>query len=111
MVNLENYTKVVVADTQTEAFSKYITLLGIDEPEDDKDEDVKYIDKKVKVKEINYIVIEGNTVVYIKTENGPIYKTSFTEDLITLESGMTVTVRYNEKFDNSDIISASEVIK
>ena len=111
MVNLENYTKVVVADTQTEAFSKYITLLGIDEPEDNKDEDVKYIDKKVKVKEINYIVIEGNTVVYIKTENGPIYKTSFTEDLITLESGMTVTVRYNEKFDNSDIISASEVIK
>jgi len=108
MVNLANYYKVVVADTQQEAFSEYITLLGIDEPSGEEETDVTYTEKKITVKSVQFIVVEGNTVVYITSSDGVIYKCAFSEDLLKLAEGDPLTVSYNEKFEGSDVISLHE---
>ena len=83
MVNVRNYNIVVTSTTQEEVFQKYKAALkqsGAVQAVDD------VVPGTATVREIVYVVENGSTVVYIKSDTD-IYRTDFSEDLLFLEPG------------------------
>ena len=91
MVNYKNYTIVSVAETITQAKAGYITRLGAGVQVSDEDEITTEI---IVVSKVIFVVVDGNTICYIKDTAGHTYKTSFTENLVLLEAGDTFEVKY-----------------
>ena len=92
-VNVEQYNLVATAPTQAECLEKYRTLLHI---EGGAEADTSaYEEQTVVIRKIRTIDIDGNTWIYIASEDGHIYKALFTDvlDMILVEEGDTVTIK------------------
>ena len=67
----------------------------------------------ITVEDINFISIDGNTIVYIQTKDNKYYKQNFkdNETLITVKSGDTLKITYDEEYINDEIISLMTATK
>lgn len=76
MVNVEDYGKVVVADTREDCVKNYATKLGLT-PDNNKPEDTEKTEVEFVISVIQYVDVNGTTYVYMGTEDGAIYKAVF----------------------------------
>lgn len=99
MVNVRNYNIVVTATSQTEVYSKYIEaagLAGADEPPVTDNDEI--LEAEFTVSQVYFIAENGNTVGYLKCDDGSICSVPFTPQLLRLESGDKIKLYYkNEK--------------
>ena len=110
-VNVEQYNLVTTASSQAECIEKYRKLLGLEPADDGTSSDNDSSDNKkddanvpetteeatIKVKDIKYIDIDGNTYIYIITDDDKIYKAkaSSHEDMLLLNIGDEITITYS----------------
>ncbi|MCM1158599.1 MAG: hypothetical protein NC300_10095 [Bacteroidales bacterium] len=99
MVNVEQYNLVVTAESQEEVFAKYRKMIsgsgtGKAEPGEEQIKDAEFV-----VADMEYIMMDGETYVYIKDKKGNVYKQQFSEDesIIKISTGDTVSVQYEER--------------
>lgn len=95
-VNVEQYNIVTTATTQKECISKYKALLGIEESEQSGEDTTN---QTVKISDIKYIDINGNTYIYLIDEKENIFKAkaSSHEEMLLLKKGDTVELVCNDK--------------
>ncbi len=94
MVNVRNYNIVATSTTEEECLAKYKTLLGTNGVVN---EDIM-ASETITVGEILFIPQNGNTTVYIKSDNG-VFSLPFEEKILLVESGDILTVTYAHKSD------------
>ena len=107
LVNVKKYNVVATATTQKEAISNYKKLLkengiigkGTIEEEQPYDE--------ITIEDVSFVVVDGNTIVYITASDGSVYKQEFGENekLIMLKNNQKIKVYYDEKEEITEIIS------
>lgn len=90
-VNVQQYNIVTTASTQAACMDKYRALLGIEKD----DEDVNETETKsltITIKAIKSVVIEGDTYLYLISENNEIFKAKAYEheNMLLLEAGNSV---------------------
>ena len=98
MVNVKDYGKVVVADSREACVSKYAEKLGLNVNEDiignvpDEQPEAESTPVEFVISVIQYVDIEGNTYVYLGTEDGSVYKALFkdNEKLLFAKVGDTI---------------------
>ena len=98
MVNVKDYGKVVVADSREACVQKYAQKLGLDVNEDiignvpEDDTTVESIPVEFVISVLQYVDIDGNTYVYMGTEDGTVYKALFidNEKLLFAKIGDTI---------------------
>ena len=106
MVNVRNYNIVVTSQTQEEVFRLYKAALA---QSGAKGSGVIAGDSRETVlNEVVYVVQEGETVVYLKTEAG-VFRMPFTEDVLFLEPGDRITIEAGDP--GGDVIPAYSVKK
>ncbi len=90
MVNVEDYGKVVVADSREACALEYAKKLGLT-PEE-KPEEIEKTEVEFVVSVVQYVDVDGNTYVYMGTEDGKIYKAVFhlNEKLLFVQPGDTI---------------------
>lgn len=109
MVNVQKYNIVATGSTQKEALAEYRRLLkdnGIISSEQLATEDMP--SKKIIIEDIQFVILDGETVVYIKDNNRDVYKQNFAENesLILLNTGDEITIFYeNSEETIKEIIS------
>lgn len=113
MVNVEQYNIVATATSQGEIFKKYKKLLSggaVTNSGGDKEEDTVQT-QEIVIKEVNYILNDGATTVYIKDTNNKVYKQPFAEDerLAMLTAGQTVEITYEDVEDGISYMSDFEI--
>ncbi len=104
LVNVEKYNIVATGNTQNEALKSYKSLLkqynaaGGTTVIDDE------VTEAITVESIQFIAVEGDTVVYITATDGRVFKQKFSEDegLILIKTGDEVSITY-EKTDEKII--------
>lgn len=99
LVNVEKYNIVATGATQKEALASYRKLLAENEIiSGDKAATEDTPNKKITVKDIQYITMDGETYVYITDKDGAVYKQNFAENetLIFIQKNDTITVYYIE---------------
>lgn len=105
MVNVESYNIVTTAADLDDCFGKYRKLIGSDTevPAGDDNEDSaepenvgETMQASFVIQEIQYMNIDGNTYVYLKGDDGRLYKQKFAdnEELIYLSAGDKITVDF-----------------
>lgn len=101
MVNVEQYNLVATGESQSEVFAKYRKLLkteGISGNGGSGSDDGESVVDEVTftVKDIQYVTMNGETFVYIKDEQGNVYKQQFSEDenIIFVSVGDRVKITY-----------------
>lgn len=98
MVNVKDYGKVVVADSREACVSKYAEKLGLNVNEDiignvpDEQPEVESTPVEFVISVMQYVDVEGNTYVYMGTEDGSVYKALFkdNEKLLFAKVGDTI---------------------
>lgn len=98
MVNVKDYGKVVVADSREACVKKYADKLGLNVNEDiignvpEDDTTVESTPVEFVISVIQYIDIDGNTYVYMGSEDGTVYKALFkdNESLLFAKIGDTI---------------------
>ena len=90
MVNVEDYGKVVVADTREDCVKNYATKLGLT-PDNSVDNEEK-TEVEFVIAVMQYVDVNGNTYVYMGTEDGKVYKALFhlNEQLLFAKPGDTI---------------------
>lgn len=116
MVNVEQYNMVVTAQSQEELFSKYKKLLANsgDKKNGGNSEESSVKEAEIIVSEMEYITMEGETYVYMKDEDGNVYKMLFAEDesVIKVSVGDRILVQYDENENGiHDLITVELVQK
>lgn len=110
-VNVQQYNLVTTAATQAECMAKYRQLLGIDSPEIGQpdgdgqteqppvqDEPIVATDEAViRIRDIKYITIDGNTYIYLIDEEDHLYRAMAKnhEEMLLLVAGDQVKLTYN----------------
>lgn len=104
LVNIEKYNIVATGTSQKEALSVYKKLLaenGVAMNSSDDNQELDYeamgiTTAQVEVKDIQFITVDGNTIVYITDEKGNVYKQAFAEneELILVNAGDKIQVLY-----------------
>ena len=94
-VNVEQYNIVTTATTQKECISKYKSLLGIADGDDEQSTDS--MQATVKISDIKYIDIDGNTYIYLIDDKENIFKAkaSAHEEMLLLKKDDTVELTYS----------------
>ncbi len=92
MVNVEDYGKVVVADTREGCVESYAKKLGLTVDDSNTSPDVEKKEVTFVISVIQYIDVDGNTYVYMGTEDGTVYKALFhkNEKLLFAKPGDTI---------------------
>ena len=98
MVNVKDYGKVVVADSREVCVQKYAEKLGLNVNEDiignvpEDDTTVESTPVEFVISVLQYVDIDGNTYVYMGTEDGTVYKALFkdNEKLLFAKIGDTI---------------------
>ncbi len=99
LVNVEKYNIVATGATQKEALASYRKLLAENEIiSNDKAVTEDTPSKKITVRDIRYISMDGETFVYITDKDGAVYKQNFAENeaLIFIQKNDIITVNYIE---------------
>ncbi len=99
LVNVENYSIVATGPTQTEAKTAYLNLLiqkGLVEGQVKPAEST--LTANITVSEVRLAVLGGETVVYLTSDDGYVYRGSLAVDetLILISPGQKLTVTYTE---------------
>ena len=98
MVNYDNYTIAVTADSLNAcrvAYAKAMAKGG-----NVKVESSDWTEAEITVDVIEYIVMGGETYVYICDVDGNVYKSNFDEGFISVKACQMITIKYQ---DGSDI--------
>ncbi len=105
MVNVEQYNIVATATSQSEVFKEYKKMLK-SEGVKNVSEDTEAVKVNATIADIQYIVNDGETTVYIKDTNHRVYQQNFSEneELITLSVGDYVTFELDEMSELTDTI-------
>ena len=98
MVNVKDYGKVAVADSREACVQKYAEKLGLDVNEDiignvpEEQPEVESTPVEFVISVIQYVDIDGNTYVYMGSEDGTVYKALFkdNEKLLFAKIGDTI---------------------
>ena len=128
LVNLEDYSKIVIGDTKEEAFNKYLVKMGFadNSPEEEyqtdidtsineikNEKDIVGIDKQysITIADIIYTVNNGQTYIYIKTDDNIIFKSEFNESLLFLNPNdkIVLSVLIDKNTENSSVINILEI--
>lgn len=99
LVNVEKYTIVATGETQTEAKRAYIEKLKKDGSVTEGDIPSTELPKvDVKVAEVRIVTVNGDSVVYITSNDGFLYKQSISADerIMLIKAGDEITVIYSE---------------
>lgn len=111
-VNVEQYNMVVTASTQKDCIEKYRMLIGTGEVPDDVEQAEQVQEPETEQKsleptgeadvviaDIKYIDIDGNTYIYLITQEQQIFraKAAEHEEMLLLKAGDTVHISYHEK--------------
>lgn len=85
MVNVKDYGKVVVSDSREGCVNKYAEKLGLSLNEDlidseDEKEPVEVIPVEFTIAVMQFVDVNGNTYVYMGTEDGIVYKALFSDN-------------------------------
>lgn len=98
MVNVEQYNLVVTAESQEEVFAKYRKLIAKNNSGISDGDEKSIKEKEFVVAEMQYVTMNGETYVYIKDEEGNVYKQKFSEDegVIKISAGDTIFLQYEE---------------
>lgn len=119
MVNVEQYNIVSTGKNQAEVFKDYkkqmrsegIKVEASDTAVEEEEpvEEIAGTPVTFVISDIQYILVDGETVVYVKAPTGKVYKQAFAdnEKLITLNIGDRITI-YTEDDVNAEIIDMSE---
>lgn len=107
MVNMENYNLVATGSTQEEALTAYRKLIGKNTSEDDVSED-DIVTNKITISDIDFVVVDGETICYIKDANMNYYKIPFSENLILLNVGDEVTIQYTKMGTITELVSVKK---
>ena len=88
-VNVEQYNIVATATTQAECIEKYKALLGIDKQDNSEKRQLS-----IKIADIKYIDINGNTYIYLIDDEQGMYKAKASdfEHMLLLKVGDTVDI-------------------
>ncbi len=110
LVNVKQYNIVACATSQDEVLDKYKKLLSDNNIIENKEPEIVTKDATITVAEVNFVTIDGNTWVYIKSEDGKYYKQQFkkNEMLIALKVADILDITYNTENENDDIIELSK---
>lgn len=100
MVNYDDFTIAVTADTLAQCKAAYAKALANDGKVDNSTSDL--IKVVVCVDAIEYIVNGGETAVYVRDTDGNVYKSTFDERFLFVKEGDSVTLT---------VVDASSVIK
>lgn len=99
LVNTKKYNVVATAQTQNEVLKNYRKLLRENNiiSNDEAKQDQKF--EIIEIDKIENIVIDGNTIVYIKSDTDEVFKQEFAENenLIKLKEGDSIKVFFDEK--------------
>lgn len=126
LVNLEDYSKVVIGDTKEEAFNKYLVKMGLADEKVEEDQidtlnttnkenkkDLVGIKKQysITIADIIYAVDDGQTYIYIKADDNIIFKSIFNESLLFLNADdkVNLNVLIDGDTENSPIINILDV--
>lgn len=109
-VNVEQYNLVTTASTQEKCISQYKELLGLETneadgtdvtpipAEDTETEDtIEATDETtIVIKDIKYADIDGNTYIYLITDDDKIFKAKISthEDMLLLQTGDSINISY-----------------
>ena len=109
MVNVEQYNVVATGTTQADVFANYKKKMktegnktGSSNSENPVEDEVSVV---LTISDIQYIVSDGETTVYLKDSTGKVYKQAFAEneELITLNVGDRIKAYIVEEEDVSII--------
>ena len=94
MVNVEQYNLVATANTQEECIKKYKEIIHDELDIETTVNDDSYETRKITIKKIQTIDIEGNTWVYVIDTKDNMYRNKYTNviDLILYDVGDTITI-------------------
>ena len=103
-VNVEQYNLVATASTQADCLKKYKEIIGVKES-DEKADDTQ--SAKITVSQIKYIDVDGNTYIYIISDDEKIYKAKAAshEEMLLLKEGDKIKIEHK----NSVIINCQKV--
>ncbi len=92
MVNVEHYDVVAVEDNLNKVRSSYLKLLASRGVTDKSvSDDLRTINASIV--DVEFVTVEGNTVVYLKTDKG-VFKADFDESYILLNANDNVSISY-----------------
>lgn len=110
LVNTKKYNVVATAQTQNEVLKNYRKLLRENNiiSNDEAKKDQKF--EIIKIDKIENIVIDGNTIVYIKSDTDEVFKQEFAENekLVMLKEGDFIKVFFDEKGKDITTITSYE---
>lgn len=110
LVNTKKYNVVATAQTQNEVLKNYRKLLRENNiiSNDEAKKDQKF--EIIKIDKIENIVIDGNTIVYIKSDIDEVFKQEFAENekLVMLKEGDFIKVFFDEKGKDITTITSYE---
>ena len=101
LVDVKKYSIVSTGTTQKETLSTYRKLLkenGIETSQKEEDLAELYKMSQITVKDIKYVNVDGETVVYITDTEGNVYKQQFSSDetLVFIQVNDKITIYYEE---------------
>lgn len=101
LVDVKKYSIVATGTTQKETLSTYRKLLkenGVEISQKEEDLAELYQMAQVTVKDIKYVNVEGETIVYITDTEGNVYKQQFSADetLVFIQVNDKITIYYEE---------------
>lgn len=80
MVNVESYNIVTTASNLDDCFSQYRRKLGIDVSDKEQENETEKEEVEFTVVKMQYVDVEGNTWVYMISEDDKVYKQPFAEN-------------------------------
>lgn len=115
LVNVKNHAIVETGSTQLEAKQKYLERLrseGIIDriPENTQDSDV--VEVNIEISDIKVYTIGGESVFYITSADGQIYKQRLCDDegLVLLKSGNKLKIKYKANNNSEENILIREMV-
>lgn len=108
LVNVENYSIVATGKTQAAAMKEYKKLLAENGVTDGSQNTGDVLYAGITVVSIRDVVIDGNTVIYLKGNDGYVYRfdLSENEEYILIDEGDTISVIYVLNENTSNIRTA-----
>lgn len=110
MVNYKNYTIAVVDDTLQGCINKYTKALAASGTSADLERVTGVVGIAGEtIEDVYVVVLDGNTLVYITTEDREIYRAQFDETLLQYRYGDRVDIKYaaNDTTGIKDIVEIS----
>ncbi len=99
MVNVQKYNIVATGTSQKAVLASYRQMMSEEGVVDEKEvvEKAEHT-KKITVKDIQYITMDGDSFIYIKDQDGELYKEKVASDetVLFIEKGDQIEVSYDE---------------